>query len=265
MADPPRALVLDMEGVLHVDWAALPGAAGAVRRLAGAGIELAVLTNTTGHTRAAIAAQLDRMGIPIGAERIVTAAWAAAEHLRGHGSGPVYALVEPAVQDELHGIELVSSPADAEVIVLGGPDERWTYAVMNGIFRALHDGASLVAMHRNRWWTTAAGPALDAGMYVSGLEYAAAVEATVIGKPSPAIYETACALAGSDPAGAMMVGDDLESDLRPARGLGMATCLVRTGKGGSFAPRPGEVDVVCDDLAALAGLLLDPSVADPGR
>jgi HAD superfamily hydrolase (TIGR01458 family) len=255
MPERPQALVLDMEGVLHVDWAPLPGAAGAVRRLAAAGIELAVLTNTTGHTRAAIAARLDGMGIAIPAGRIVTAAWATAEHLREHGAGRVYALVEPAVLEELGGIELVPAPEDADVIVLGGPDERWTYPAMNAVFGALHRGAALVAMHRNRWWTTAAGPALDAGMYVAGLEYAAEVEATVIGKPASEIYAIACALAGADPGAAMMVGDDLESDLRPAGALGMSTCLVRTGKGASFTPAAGEVDLVVADLAALAELL----------
>jgi HAD superfamily hydrolase (TIGR01458 family) len=256
MTEPPRALVLDMEGVLHVDWRALPGAADAMRSLAGAGIALAVLTNTTGHTRAAIAARLDGLGMPVPADRIVTAASATAAHLREHAVGPVFALLEPAALEELAGVELVSSPAAAEVIVLGGPDDRWTYPAMNEVFRALQRGASLVAMHRNRWWTTTAGPALDAGMYVSGLEYASGVSATVIGKPSPAIFQTACALAGADPAAAMMVGDDLESDLRPARALGMATCLVRTGKGASFAARPGEVDRVCADLAELADRLL---------
>ena len=46
-------------------------------------------------------------------------------------------------------------------------------------------GAQLVAMQRNRWWPTADGPALDAGVFVAGLEYAAQVKATVVGKPSP--------------------------------------------------------------------------------
>jgi ribonucleotide monophosphatase NagD (HAD superfamily) len=53
----------------------------------------------------------------------------------------------------------------------------------------------------------------------------------------------------------MMVGDDLESDLRPAAQLGMATCLVRTGKGDTFSPAPGDVDLDVPDLAALAGEL----------
>ena len=256
MADPrtpPRALVLDMEGVLHVDWAALPGSPEAVHRLTAAGVEIAVLTNTTGRTRAEIAGRLAGLGMPVPAERIVTSASATAAHLREATPAPrVYALAEPGVLEEFAGLELVDRAADADTIVLGGPDARWTYAALNDVFAALMDGAALVAMQRNRWWTTRAGAALDAGMFVAGLEYAAGVEATVIGKPSPAIFATACALAAADPAEAMMVGDDLESDLRPAAALGMATCLVRTGKGETFTPAAGEVDVHVDDLAALA-------------
>jgi HAD superfamily hydrolase (TIGR01458 family) len=257
----PRALILDMEGVLHVDWAALAGAPEALARFRAAGIGVAVLTNTTGRTRAAIAERLAGLGMPVPPERVVTSAWAAAEHLRGQAHRPrVYALAEPAVLEEFDGLNLVDSPAEAETIVLGGPDERWTYAVLNDVFRALHDGASLLAMQRNRWWTTAAGPALDAGMFVAGMEYAAGVEATVVGKPSPEIFATACARTGAGPDEAMMVGDDLESDLRPAGRLGMATCLLRTGKGETFSPAPGEVDLHVDDLAALADELgLEPA------
>lgn len=250
---PPRALILDMEGVLHVDWVALPGAPEAFARFRAAGLEVAVLTNTTGRTRAAIAERLGGLGVPVPPERIVTSAWAAAEHLRGQRHRPrVYVLAEPAVLEEFDGLDLVRSPAEAETIVLGGPDERWTYAALNDVFRALLDGASLLAMQRNRWWTTGAGPALDAGMFVAGLEYAAGVDATVVGKPSPEIFAAACARVGADPAQSMMVGDDLESDLRAAARLGMATCLVRTGKGETFSPDPGEVDLHVDDLAALA-------------
>jgi HAD superfamily hydrolase (TIGR01450 family) len=135
--------------------------------------------------------------------------------------------------------------------VLGGPDDSWTYGRLNGIFRAVREGTPLVAMQRNRWWPTAAGPALDAGAFVCGLEDATGREAAVVGKPAPAIYETACALAGAAPRDAVMVGDDPESDLAPARALGMRTCLVRTGKGSSFEVAPGEVDL---DLASLAEL-----------
>jgi ribonucleotide monophosphatase NagD (HAD superfamily) len=106
-------------------------------------------------------------------------------------------------------------------------------------------------MQRNRWWPTVDGPSLDAGMFVAGLEYSSQVTATVVGKPSPGIYRVACELLEVEPERAMMVGDDLESDLPPARSIGMRTCLVRTGKGATFADAAAGADL---DLASLAAL-----------
>ena len=111
-------------------------------------------------------------------------------------------------------------------------------------------------MQRNRWWPTVDGPSLDAGAFVAGLEYATGAEATVVGKPAAGIFEVACGLAGAPPGEAAMIGDDLESDLRPARALGMCAVLIRTGKGSTFSPQPGDVDVDVPDLAAAVDLLL---------
>ena len=253
----PRGVVLDMEGVLHVDWQPIEGAAEAVARLDDAGVGVAVLTNTTGRTRAGIAERLAGMGMPIPASRIVTAAFAAGEHLRRHHAGArVHALVEPEMAVELEGVELVADASQADVLLLGGPDERWTYPRLNAVFRRLVEGVPLVAMQRNRWWPTVDGPSLDAGGFVAGLEYAAGVEATVVGKPAPGIFEVACELAGAEPAEAVMVGDDLESDLRPARALGMRVVLVRTGKGATFSPGPGDVDLDAPDLAGAVDRLV---------
>src|SRR5262245_21631435 len=140
-----NGLVLDMEGVLHVDWEMLPGADRAVAALRSRGLELAILTNTTGRTRADLASRLAGLGIEFPAERIVTAASAAADHVRSeHAGRPVYALVEPGIADELRGINLVDDPESADVILLGGPDDGWTYKRLNGVFRALRAGAPLV-------------------------------------------------------------------------------------------------------------------------
>jgi HAD superfamily hydrolase (TIGR01450 family) len=97
-------------------------------------------------------------------------------------------------------------------------------------FAELDGGAELFCLHKNPWWQTARGPMLDAGAFVAGLEYAAGVEATVLGKPSIAYFEAAVAALDADPEMTWMVGDDVESDVRGAQQLGMRTILVRTGK-----------------------------------
>jgi HAD superfamily hydrolase (TIGR01458 family) len=252
-----RAAVLDMEGVLHVDWQPLPGAAEAVRRLRTAGLELAILTNTTGRTRAGIAERLAAMGIEFPPERIVTAAHATARYvLAQHPGASVYLVGERGAAPEFAGVELVDRPAEAGVVVVAGPVAGLDYPLLNEVFRALMDGRPLVAMQRNPWWPTVDGPAMDAGGIVAALEYSAGVRAAVVGKPSHTIYRIALGELGVAPPDAVMVGDDLASDLRPAAELGMHTCLVRTGKGAAMTPGPGEVSFDEADLDAFADRLL---------
>ena len=66
-----------------------------------------------------------------------------------------------------------------------------------------------------------ARPRLDAGAYVAGLEYAADVEAEVVGKPAGAYFAAALAELGASPAEAVMVGDDIESDIGGAKRAGL--------------------------------------------
>jgi HAD superfamily hydrolase (TIGR01458 family) len=106
----------------------------------------------------------------------------------------------------------------------------FSYMNLARAFGELELGAELYCLHRNRWWQTARGAMLDSGAFVAGLEYAAGVEATVVGKPSPAYFAAACEALDADPELAWMVGDDLESDVPGAQALGMKTVLVRTGK-----------------------------------
>jgi ribonucleotide monophosphatase NagD (HAD superfamily) len=113
------------------------------------------------------------------------------------------------------------------------------------------EGAAFVAMQRNRWWPTAAGPGLDAGCFVAGLEYSSGRSAHVVGKPSEDGYREALRLVGAEPATGMMVGDDPEADLGTAHAIGMQTCLVRTGKGKAF---PTPYPDVTLDLPGLVDL-----------
>jgi HAD superfamily hydrolase (TIGR01458 family) len=140
------------------------------------------------------------------------------------------------------------------VVVIGGAEERLTYERMNRAFRLLLGGARLVTMHRNRWWRTADGLALDSGPFVRALEEAAGVRATVVGKPAAAFFRQGLRGLGL-PAGAVaMVGDDAASDLAPARRLGMRGVLVRTGKPVG-EPELSDADLVLGSVAELPGAL----------
>jgi HAD superfamily hydrolase (TIGR01458 family) len=225
------AILLDVDGVLHVSGEPIPGAADAVRRLRANGHRVRFVTNTTIRSRSQLADLLRANGIELEDDEVQTAAGAAVRALQGKR---VLALTMHALVHDLEGLQLVGEEADA--VLLGGADETpetnlvFSYMNLARAFAEVELGAELYCLHRNRWWQTKHGPLLDSGAFVAGLEYAAQVEATVLGKPSRSYFEAALAALDADPDMTWMVGDDLESDIAGAQGMGMRTVLVRTGK-----------------------------------
>jgi HAD superfamily hydrolase (TIGR01458 family) len=225
------AILLDLDGVVHVSGEPVPGAVAAVRALRADGHRLRFVTNNTTRSRAQLAEELRRLGLELEDEELQTTPRAAAHALRGKR---VLALTMSAIVADLEGIELVGEGADA--VLLGGCDETEetsrVFSTMNlgRAFAELEAGAELFCLHKNRWWQTKHGPRLDAGAFVAGLEYAADTHATVLGKPSSAYFAAALDALDADARLAWMVGDDVESDIRGAQLHGMRTVLVRTGK-----------------------------------
>jgi HAD superfamily hydrolase (TIGR01458 family) len=243
--------------VLTVSWRPLPGAAAAVGRLRDAGLRVALLTNTTSRPRAWIAATLAEAGFPVAAGDILTAPVLAGAYLAEHYPGARCLLLNSGdISPDLAGVTLVDDHPD--VVLIGGAGPEFGYRALNEVFGHLRGGARLVALHRNLYWRTEAGLQLDTGAFLAGLEQAAGVTAEVIGKPAAAFFQAALARLRADPAAAVMVGDDVESDVLAAQRAGMTGVLVRTGK---YLPRTlreasGTPDHVVDSIADVPALLL---------
>ena len=220
--------------------APIPGAADAVRRLREAGHRIRFVTNSTTMSRAQLGEQLRGIGFAVDDEELQTVGDVAARVLRDRR---VLALTMPGILDDLDGLQLIGMNADA--VLVGGCDEGeepgrvFSYLNLNRAFLELQAGAELYCLHKNRWWQTADGPRLDAGVFVAGLEYAADTEATVLGKPSPEYFAAALEALDADAELAWVIGDDVEGDIVGAQRHGMRTVLVRTGK---F--RPDEVEAL---------------------
>src|SRR5947209_2383305 len=104
------AILLDVDGVLHVSGQPIPGAAEAVQRLRTAGHRLRFVTNATTRSKTQLAAGLQAMGIELESEEVQTTADAAVEALRGRR---VLALVMQAFVGDLEGVDLVGDNVDA--------------------------------------------------------------------------------------------------------------------------------------------------------
>ena len=192
------------------------------------------------------------MGFELEEEELQTTGVAAARALAGKR---VLALTMAAVLEDLGDVELVGEDADA--VLVGGADETeetnrvFSYMNIARAFAELELGAELYCLHKNRWWQTSRGPLLDSGCFVAGLEYAADVEATVVGKPSAPYFTAALEALDADAELTWMVGDDIEADVAGAQKHGLKTALVRTGKFRPDAVERGRTrpDVILSSIA----------------
>src|SRR5262245_3397836 len=98
------AILLDVDGVLHVSGEPIPGAADAVRRLRENGHRLRFVTNNTTRSRSQLAAELRNQGLDVADEELQTPSDPAVRALRGKR---VLALTMHAVAHDLEGLELV--------------------------------------------------------------------------------------------------------------------------------------------------------------
>jgi HAD superfamily hydrolase (TIGR01458 family) len=257
MARPSwQALLIDIDGVLHVGSEPIEGARQALDVLRARSVPFRLVTNTTSRSRRLVVERLVAMGLDIAEAEVLTPAALAVRHCRDRGYARVALHVAPALREDLAGLNDVRS-GDVEAVIVGDLGEEFTYERLNTIFRQLHDGAELVALQRNRVWQREDGLVLDAGPFVVALEYAMGREATVIGKPSPAFFDAALAELGVEAADTAMVGDDVEADVGGALDAGLDAVLVRTGKFRDEAVRASGIrpTIVIDTIVDLVPLL----------
>ena len=238
-----RGLLLDLEGVLYESGRTVTGAADAVRELAEAGLKIRYLTNTTTRSRRAIVEHLHSMAVFIDPRHLFTPSAAACRLLERDGLRRLHLAAPSALREDFAGFELVE--VDPDAVVMGDLHEGFTWLRLNQLFQMVRSGARLVALHRNRYCRRESGISLDLGPFVAALEYAADIQADVVGKPARAFFDLALADLGLDAGEVVMVGDDIEADIGGAQNAGLRAIQVETGK---HTPRDSEHPTIRPDL-----------------
>jgi HAD superfamily hydrolase (TIGR01458 family) len=244
-----RALLLDLDGVLILKGAAVPGAVEALAELDLRQFPYLVVTNTSLVSRATLARWGRSVGFSLPADRFQSALSASAAMVRReYGDRPVYVITSDDARVEFEGVNVVDgeaadvAPGDVAAVVLGDSPDQLTKANLDRAFRLVRGGAALIGMHRNAWWLTPEGPTLDAGAFLVGLEYATERKARIVGKPAAASFRLGLERLAAEARDrgeprllrreVAMVGDDVNSDVGGAQRVGLRGVFVRTGKHG---------------------------------
>ncbi|HXV26128.1 MAG TPA: TIGR01458 family HAD-type hydrolase [Alphaproteobacteria bacterium] len=226
-----QGIFLDLEGVVYQDQSVIPGALEAIDTLNRGGLRCRYVTNTTTQPRSAIAERMSGMGLSVDPDYLMTPPVAAGLFLAGMHASRIHLAAAESLVEDFHGFELVGVNAEnIDAIVLGDLYRDFTWQRLNDLFQVMAREVPLVALHKNRMCRRAEGLSLDLGPFVAALEYASAVRAHVVGKPSATFFKLALEKVGLSANEVLMVGDDIEADIGGAKAAGLVAVQVKTGK-----------------------------------
>lgn len=281
-------LLVDLDGVLYRGSEPVAGVAAVLAARAAAGDDVVYVTNNSMWYRAEYVERIARMGAPVSADRIVSSPRATALYLRDRepGIGHVLTVGASGLDRELtdagfrvtragdvsekirgsgvegtdgsNGWEAAGRP-DAVVV---GLDPHIDYLRLTVAVDCVRAGARFVATNRDPVYPTERAVRPGAGSLVAAVEAASGVRPISIGKPEPYLLEEAARVVGREPREAVMIGDNLGTDIGAAKAIGARSVLMLTGVTSQAdvdaAPaeaRPTEVAADAGDLAEVLGRL----------
>ncbi len=246
-----KGVLLDLDGTVFVGDRLVPGAADAITALRRSGLPLRFGTNATRMSRTSLVERMHHLGVKLEPEEVLTAPLAASSWLEKKGLWNLSLCVPEATYADFAHFTI--DDASPQAVIIGDLGPGWDFKRLNRAFRHIMEGAEFVALQRNRYWETGHGLVLDAGAFVTALEYATGQEATIVGKPSPAFFQAAAESMGLDLLNVAVVGDDIATDVAGAQACDAAAVLVRTGKfrEGDLSGGLPKPDLILDSVASL--------------
>ncbi len=256
-----KGLILDMDGVLWADSAALIDLPATFSRFKELNLAVTLATNNGTRTVDQYVEKLAGFGVTIEPWQIVTSALAVAEMLTGRfpAGTPLFAIGGEGVMQALSdkGFELLplEKAPQAQAVVFG-IDQAINFDKMKEATLLVRAGKPFYATNPDKTFPTPRGQIPGAGAWLSVITTASGIEPIIAGKPQTAMLQIALNRLGTPKEQTWVVGDRLETDIAGGQALGCPTALVLTGvstreQGESWRPK---IDVIGENLSALVSL-----------
>ena len=260
--------LLDLNGVVYIGGAAIPGAGQALRKAGDEGMRLAYVTNNANRTPAAVAEILNGLGISATRDDVVTSAQAAARLLaeRLPAGSAVLAIGGMGLRVALRerGLRPVSTAAERPAAVVQGYAPGISYPLLAEGGRAVAAGALFVGTNADRTLPSPHGLQPGNGSLLQVIAYATGRTPLIAGKPEPPLHKESVMRTGARHP--LVVGDRLDTDIEAAWRVDADSLLVLTGVTGPaeavLAPPHQRPTYVADDLSGL--LEPQPAVSSEG-
>ncbi len=253
-----RGFLLDMDGTFYLGNRLLEGALRFIDILREQEKEFLFLTNNSSKHRRQYAEKINRLGLPIAEESVLTSGEATALYLKAqHPGAEVFVVGTPSLEDEFrqYGFRLVQK--EPQFLILGF-DTTLTYQKLWALCDFVRAGIPFIATHPDFNCPTETGYMPDVGAMIAFVKAATGRQPDlVVGKPNRLIVDAAAVKMNLQVSQLAMIGDRLYTDIALGQASGITTVLVLSGetKIEDLKSSPYRPDYTFQNLAGVADWL----------
>ena len=224
-----EGFICDMDGVIYHGNRLLPGVQEFVAWLQRENKKFLFLTNSSERSPRELKQKLSRMGLDIGEEHFYTSALATAKFLSHQAPKcSAYVIGAPGLLNALYEAGITMNDVDPEYVVVG-ETSTYNYDTILKAVELVQKGAKLVATNPDLKAPTDRGMIPACRALVSPIEVTTGCNAYYVGKPNPLMMRTGLRKLDVHSDNAVMIGDNMDTDIIAGLESGLDTVLVLTG------------------------------------
>jgi 4-nitrophenyl phosphatase len=227
-----EGFILDVDGVIGRGRKPIPPAVDAVKKLIEMGKIVVFVSNNSTRSRRIYLQRFKEYGLDVDESQMILATYVTAEYIKEkHGKSKIFTTGEDGLKEELvlAGHKVVDYD-EAEVLVVGS-NRGINFEIMTKALRMCLDKAKYYyATNPDKIFPSEDGPIPGTGMIVGSLYWMTGrLPDRVCGKPERVIMDLTLKKVGLSAEDVVVVGDQIDIDVKAGRVIGAKTLLVLSG------------------------------------
>jgi HAD superfamily hydrolase (TIGR01450 family) len=226
---PFTAVVFDLDGTIYNGNALIEGAHELVLSLKEKGVNIYYCSNNSSQTRNKVCEKLNKMGLSVTSNDVITAGYATAHYVAEENIRNVFCFGSIGLRHELQacGSNIVAEPELASAVIIG-LDPSLDYRRISQLMTLRGKQCRLIACNRDKFFPSEDGNMQPGCGYIVDLVELLLERKVdyIVGKPSDYLLKMLMNTNGLTAENLIMIGDSLESDIGMANTLGCKSILI---------------------------------------
>ena len=245
--------LFDLDGTVYRGQSPIEGAVNFINRLKKNDIKYKFITNRSDRSSEEVSAHLNRMGIISTPGSVITSAMGVAAHTKGRR---VYVLGSDNLRDCIRGSEAIITGDQPEDVVIGF-DGKINFDDIRDVCQKIFLGARFLATNPDVWIQSELGIVPENGSILAVITSITKIQPIIIGKPNSPMIEIAFSDPDIERDSAIIIGDNLDTDIAAANSIGLRSILLLTGVTNSKTAEASVIKAswIAKDYKALEAIL----------